>query len=74
MINLKNINTLKIFFLINLFFISSVQADNLIISETLEKIQNDIKTLIQLDEKLRYFDPIDPVKYDYALFGLGVNK
>ena len=45
MINLKNINIFKIFFLINLFFISSAQADNLIISETLEKIQKDIKTL-----------------------------
>ena len=45
MINLKKINTFKIFFFINLFFISSVQADNLKISETLENIQNDIKTL-----------------------------
>ena len=38
------------------------------------RTQNDIKTLIQLDSKLRLFDPIDPVKYDYALFGLGVDK
>ena len=38
------------------------------------RMQNDIKTLIQLDSKLRLFDPIDPVKYDYALFGLGVDK
>ena len=27
--------------------------------------------LIELDLKLREFDPVDPVKYDYALFGLG---
>ncbi|MAK06958.1 MAG: TIGR02757 family protein [Marinoscillum sp.] len=40
----------------------------------ISRSQNDIKTLIQLDKKLRYFDPIDPVKYDYALFGLGVDK
>tara|TARA_B100000989_G_scaffold268099_1_gene222588 strand:+ start:240 stop:1007 length:768 start_codon:yes stop_codon:yes gene_type:complete len=40
----------------------------------ISRSQNDIKTLIQLDEKLRHFDPIDPVKYDYALFGLGVDK
>ena len=34
--------------------------------------QNDSKTLGELDKKLRKFDPVDPVKYDYALFGLGV--
>ncbi|QEE50696.1 TIGR02757 family protein [Flavobacterium alkalisoli] len=34
--------------------------------------QDDIKTLMELDTHLRNFDPIDPVKYDYALFGLGV--
>ena len=45
MINLKKINSFQIIFFINLIFISSVQADNLKISETLENIQNDIKTL-----------------------------
>ena len=40
----------------------------------IDRKQNDIKTLIQLDEKLRSFDSSDPVKYDFALFGLGVNK
>lgn len=34
--------------------------------------QDDIKTLNELDTHLRSFDPLDPVKYDYALFGLGV--
>ncbi|AWG26681.1 TIGR02757 family protein [Flavobacterium kingsejongi] len=34
--------------------------------------QDDIKTLNELDTHLRNFDPFDPVKYDYALFGLGV--
>lgn len=34
--------------------------------------QNDAKSLHQLDEKLRQLDPVDPVKYDFALFGLGV--
>lgn len=33
--------------------------------------QNDGKALFELDEMLRKFDPIDPVKYDYALFGIG---
>jgi uncharacterized protein (TIGR02757 family) len=34
--------------------------------------QDDIKSLNELDANLRMFDPADPVKYDYALFGLGV--
>ena len=38
----------------------------------LERKQNDAKALRELDQKLREMDPIDPVKYDYALFGLGV--
>ena len=36
----------------------------------LKRKQNDAKALNELDLKLRSFDPIDPVKYDYALFGL----
>lgn len=34
--------------------------------------QNDHKTLLELDHSLRMMDSNDPVKYDYALFGLGV--
>lgn len=34
--------------------------------------QNDAKALAELDYYLRKLDPIDPVKYDFALFGLGV--
>ncbi len=34
--------------------------------------QNDAKALIELDSNLRELDPVDPVKYDFALFGLGV--
>ena len=26
------------------------------------------------DDKLKEFDPNDPIKYDFALFGLGVNE
>ncbi len=33
--------------------------------------QNDLKTLEELMAHLRKFDPLDPSKYDYALFGLG---
>jgi uncharacterized protein (TIGR02757 family) len=38
----------------------------------LERPQNDAKALIELDTSLRKLDPIDPAKYDFALFGLGV--
>ena len=38
----------------------------------LKRKQNDAKALIELDESLRKLDPNDPVKYDFALFGLGV--
>ena len=36
------------------------------------RTQNDGKALVELDSKLRIYDPSDPVKYDFALFGLGV--
>ncbi|MES2544771.1 MAG: TIGR02757 family protein [Bacteroidota bacterium] len=38
----------------------------------LTRKQNDGKALAELDLKLRELDPNDPVKYDFALFGLGV--
>lgn len=38
----------------------------------LTRKQNDGKALSELDGNLRTFDPNDPVKYDFALFGLGV--
>jgi uncharacterized protein (TIGR02757 family) len=38
----------------------------------LSRNQNDAKALNELDTSLREMDPEDPVKYDYALFGLGV--
>ena len=34
--------------------------------------QNNAKAVYELDLALRKLDPHDPVKYDYALFGLGV--
>lgn len=34
--------------------------------------QNDSRALNELDKNLRKLDPTDPVKYDFALFGLGV--
>jgi uncharacterized protein (TIGR02757 family) len=38
----------------------------------LKRKQNDGKALAELDKALRKMDPEDPVKFDYALFGLGV--
>jgi uncharacterized protein (TIGR02757 family) len=33
--------------------------------------QNDWQTNLELQKKLLEFDPTDPAKYDFALFGLG---
>ncbi len=39
----------------------------------LKRTQDDWKSVVELTEKLREFDPLDPVKYDIALFGIGVD-
>lgn len=36
--------------------------------------QTDWRTAVELTTELRKFDPSDPVKYDFALFGLGVEE
>lgn len=38
----------------------------------LSRKQNDGKALLELDTELRKLDKTDPVKYDFALFGLGI--
>lgn len=38
----------------------------------LERKQCDWKAVLELTGRLRAFDPEDPVKYDFALFGMGV--
>jgi uncharacterized protein (TIGR02757 family) len=38
----------------------------------LRRKQNDWKAVEEITEVLRKFDPNDPVKYDFALFGLGI--
>jgi uncharacterized protein (TIGR02757 family) len=38
----------------------------------LTRVQNDSKAVAELDDTLRKLDKEDPVKYDFALFGLGV--
>jgi uncharacterized protein (TIGR02757 family) len=36
--------------------------------------QTDWLTAVELTEKLKEMDPLDPVRYDFALFGLGVEE
>ena len=36
--------------------------------------QTDWQMAMELTANLKEFDPIDPVKYDFALFGLGVEE
>ena len=40
----------------------------------LSRNQNDSRSVEEIDIKLREMDHVDPVKYDYALFGLGVYE
>ncbi|ADY51003.1 Conserved hypothetical protein CHP02757 [Pseudopedobacter saltans DSM 12145] len=40
----------------------------------IDRKQTDWKTAVELTENLRKFDAVDPVKYDFALFGLGVEE
>jgi uncharacterized protein (TIGR02757 family) len=40
----------------------------------LSRKQNDAKAVSELDKVLRKLDKDDPVKYDFALFGLGVSE
>jgi uncharacterized protein (TIGR02757 family) len=39
----------------------------------LGRTTNDLKAVQELTARLRIFDPLDPVKYDFALFGLGLD-
>jgi uncharacterized protein (TIGR02757 family) len=40
----------------------------------LERKQRDWQTVEELTERLRQFSPEDPVRYDFALFGLGIER
>ena len=40
----------------------------------LHRHQNDWKAAMELTVALRELDPVDPVKYDFALFGTGVSS
>jgi uncharacterized protein (TIGR02757 family) len=40
----------------------------------LQREKTDWKAAVELTENLKQFDAEDPVKYDFALFGLGIEK
>ncbi len=40
----------------------------------LTRKNNDMKSVVELTNNLKQFDKDDPVKYDFAIFGLGVNS
>lgn len=40
----------------------------------LDRKQNDWKAVEEITTKLQQLDPVDPVKYDFALFGLGIHE
>ena len=40
----------------------------------LNRKQNDFRAVIELTDKLKEFDEQDPIKYDFALFGLGIEQ
>lgn len=40
----------------------------------IKRKQTDWQTALELTQALKQFDPRDPVKYDFALFGSGVMK
>ena len=40
----------------------------------IDRKQTDWLTALELTESLKFFDKDDPVRYDFALFGMGVDK
>lgn len=40
----------------------------------LKRNANDFKAVLELTENLKAFDPKDPIKYDFAIFGYGINN
>lgn len=40
----------------------------------LKRNDNGYESVVEITNNLKNFDPIDPIKYDFALFGYGVNN
>ena len=39
----------------------------------LRRRQSDWKATVEITDSLREFDPADPVRYDFSLFGAGID-
>ena len=63
----KNIKTSQLLMPLDVHVDRIARRFNLI-----ERKQTDWKTVLELTNALKVFDATDPVKYDFALFGLGV--
>ena len=40
----------------------------------LQRKQTDWQAVLELTDRLKTFDPADPAKYDFAIFGLGLYE
>lgn len=65
----KNINTSQLFLPLDVHVDKVARQLGLI-----KRKQRDWQTVLELTEKMKSFDPEDPVKYDYALFGMSALK
>lgn len=65
----KNIKTSQLIMPLDLHVIRVAKRYQL-----LTRKQSDWQAAVELTETLKRFDPKDPVKYDYALFGMGVME
>jgi uncharacterized protein (TIGR02757 family) len=65
----KNISTAKLIIPLDVHVGNVARKLNL-----LDRKSNDWRAATELTERLRIFDKNDPVKYDFALFGAGVNQ
>ena len=65
----KNIKTSQLLMPLDVHVDRIARRFNLI-----ERKQTDWKTVLELTNTLKQFDANDPVKYDFALFGIGVEE
>jgi uncharacterized protein (TIGR02757 family) len=65
----KNIKTSQLIMPLDLHVIRVAKRYQL-----LNRKQSDWQAAVELTETLKQFDAKDPVKYDFALFGMGVME
>jgi hypothetical protein len=37
-------------------------------------VEMEVKKAVELTEELKKIDPLDPVKFDFALYGMGIEE